>query len=326
MEPEPSSGEHRLLVPEGTRPGRADRILARLHPEMSRTRWQKLFQAGRVWQEDHVLSQSQTLRAGTVVTFSLPPAEPLELRPVPMDLRILFEDADLLVLDKEPGRVVHPGAGTGEDTLVHGLLHHCRGSLSGIGGSERPGIVHRLDKETSGVLVVAKSEAAMQSLSWQFSNRVVTKHYTALVAGVPDPSSGTLDQPVARHPVHRTRMACRPEGRPARTDYRVARHWGGAVALLALQIHTGRTHQIRVHLKELGHPVLGDALYGFKPARLEAALGASIPVPRILLHASRLGFHHPLTGQAMALEAPLPADFMDLMGLLDRLHGPGESR
>lgn len=309
--------ELQLTVPDTVRPDRADKLLAALHPELSRSRWQKLFAQGRVWQDDRALSQKDRLRPGDVVEFSLPPVEPLQLRPVPMDLKVLHEDADILVLDKEPGRVVHPGAGTGEDTLVHGILHHCRGSLSGIGGKERPGIVHRLDKETSGILVVAKTDAAFQGLAEQFSGRSIRKFYTALVKGLPQPASGSVDAPIGRHPVHRLRMDCRPDGRPALTDYAVQRDWGGAAALVWLRIHTGRTHQIRVHMKQLGHPLLGDTLYGYR----DAGGGRAVlpPVPRVMLHATRLEFAHPVSGQPMCIESPLPADFRALMDRLDTL-------
>ena len=300
----------------GTRVDRADKILARLYPELSRSRWQKLFQQGRVWMDDRALSQKSRLRAGDVVDFSIPPMQPLELRPVAMDLAVLFEDEHLLVIDKAAGVVVHPGAGTGEDTLVHGILHHCEGNLSGIGGVERPGIVHRLDKETSGVLLVAKSDAAFQSLSEQFSSRSIKKFYSALVQSIPDQLESTIEEPIGRHPVHRVRMACRPDGRPARTDYRVSRRWTHA-ALVDLQIHTGRTHQIRVHMKHLGHPVLGDTLYGYRP-------DTTIPqVPRVMLHAHRVIFQHPQSGQEMELVAPLPGDFEQLM---KDLGSPCESR
>ena len=301
--------EQQLTVPEGTRAGRADKLLASLYPELSRSRWQKLFQAGRVWQEDRVLSQKNRLQAGDVVEFSLPPVEPLELCPVDMDLSVLFEDEHLLVIDKAPGVVVHPCAGTGEDTLVHGILHHCRGALPGIGGKERPGIVHRLDKETSGVILVAKSEAAFQGMAEQFAGRDIRKYYTALVRGVPDPAEGRVDQPIGRHPVHRVRMACREDGRPAMTDYRVDREWGRA-ALLDIRIHTGRTHQIRVHMKAIGHPLLGDVTYGYRHQ-------AGLPeVPRVMLHARRLEFTHPVDGRELCIEAPLPADFEKVLAEL----------
>ncbi|HSH09791.1 MAG TPA: RluA family pseudouridine synthase [Oceanipulchritudo sp.] len=324
---EPGDEELQLAVPEGVRSDRADKLMARLYPDLSRSRWQKLFQSGRVWQEDRVLSQDDRLRPGDVVEFSIPPLEPLELRPVAMDLSVLFEDSEILLIDKEPGRVVHPGAGTGDDTLVHGILHHCQGSLSGIGGKERPGIVHRLDKETSGVLIVAKSDAAFASLAEQFSGRSIRKFYTALVRGVPSAGAGSIDEPIGRHPVHRLRMTCRPDGRTAQTDYEVVRTWDRAAAQVWLQIHTGRTHQIRVHMKDLGHPLLGDSLYGYRDSF--GITGARIvlpPVPRIMLHATRLEFNHPTTGEAMRIESPLPADFRLVIEELDRCFPAVESR
>lgn len=314
---EGDTNEHQVLVPDGTRADRADKLLARIHPELSRSRWQRLFAGGHVWTDDRTLSQNDRLRAGDLVQFTLPAPVPLELRPVAMPLSILFEDCDLLVLDKPAGQVVHPGAGTGEDTLVHGLLHHCRDSLSGIGGSERPGIVHRLDKETSGLLVVAKSDRAHQDLSRQFAERVVKKHYIALVTGVPGSTEGIVDEPVGRHPGHRTRMTCRADGRPARTDYRVLASWDSAASHLRLRIHTGRTHQIRVHMKQLGHPLLGDVLYGFKAERLNLFSGREFSVPRVMLHAQTLEFRHPVTAETLRLEAPLPRDFSVLMSELD---------
>jgi 23S rRNA pseudouridine1911/1915/1917 synthase len=313
--------ELQLTVPDDFRTDRADKILARIHPELSRSRWQKLFQAGRVWQDERVLAQKSRLRPGDVVDFSIPALKPLELRPVAMDLQILHEDDDLLVIDKEPGLVVHPGAGTGEDTLVHGILHHCKGQLSGIGGKERPGIVHRLDKETSGLLLVAKSDAAFQCLADQFANRTVRKYYTALVRGVPQPGQGRIEAPIGRHSVHRVRMAVREDGRHALTDYEVEEQWGFA-SQVGLQIHTGRTHQIRVHLKHLGFPVLGDKLYGYKPLQI-----TGFPdIPRVMLHATRLEFEHPVTGMAMEMEAPLPADFVAVISALVDLPPPAESR
>ncbi len=312
--------ERQLVIPEGTRSDRADKVLAALCPELSRSRWQRLFREGRVWLEDRVLVQDDKLHAGDLVQFSLPPPRPAVLRPVPMPLAIVHEDEALLVLDKEPGRVVHPGAGTGEDTLVHGLLHHCRGALCGGGATERPGIVHRLDKETSGLLVVAKTEAAFLSLARQFAERRVEKCYTALTAGVPRPPEGVIEEPIGRHPVHRVRMACRTDGRPARSDYAVLRQWGGAVALVEVRIHTGRTHQIRVHLSHIGHPLLGDRLYGGGMAR------GPVDVPRVMLHAGRLAFTHPHSGRKVVFEAPLPPDFVAAMAALDRLFADAESR
>ncbi len=319
--------ERQLVIPEGTRADRADKLLASLLPELSRSRWQKLFQAGRVWRDDEVLSQKSKIRAGDVVEYSIPPAEPLELRPVPMDLKEIFEDEDILVLDKAPGVVVHPGAGTGEDTLVHGLLHHCRGSLSGIGGKERPGIVHRLDKETSGILVVAKNDPAFAGLAEQFASRSIEKFYTALVRGAPEPREGTVEEPIGRHPVHRLRMTCRADGRPARTDFAVLKSWEKAAALVRLQIHTGRTHQIRVHMKHLGTPLLGDGLYGYKENFTADGRAIRIPpVPRVMLHATELRFRHPVNGERMVIVAPLPGDFRMVTGMLDKAFAADESR
>lgn len=313
--------EIQLTVPEGRRSERADKVLAGLHSQLSRSRWQKLLKEGRVWLDDRVLGQTDRLRSGDTIQVSLPAPVPLTLRPVPMDLDILHEDEDLLVLNKAAGRVVHPGAGTGEDTLVHGLLHHCRGALTGIGGAERPGIVHRLDKETSGVLVVAKGEDAFRSLAEQFAAREVKKYYTALAVGVPEPASGCIETPVGRHPVHRTRMTCRADGREARTDYRVEASHGGVACRIGLRLHTGRTHQIRVHLKEIGHPLLGDRMYGYHEGRLGAL---AIPVPRVMLHAARIEFLHPAGGGILSVEAPLPEDFLEVERLLEEFAG-GES-
>ena len=305
--------EIQLTVPEGRRSERADKVLAALYSDLSRSRWQKLLKGGRVWLDERVLGQTDRLRSGDTVQVSLPVPVPLTLRPVQMDLKILHEDEDLLVLDKAPGRVVHPGAGTGEDTLVHGLLHHCRGTLTGIGGAERPGIVHRLDKETSGVLIIAKTEVAFHSLAEQFAGRKVKKYYTALVAGVPEPPSGCIENPVGRHPVHRTRMTCRADGREARTDYQLVASYGEAACRVGLRLHTGRTHQIRVHLKEIGHPLLGDKMYGYREGRTGAL---AIPVPRVMLHAERIEFRHPVKGVVLSVKASLPEDFREVERLL----------
>ena len=200
--------------------------------------------------------------------------------------------------------------GTGEDTLVHALLAHCAGGLSGVGGVERPGIVHRLDKETSGVLLVAKTDAAHRVLSEQFAGRHLRKEYLALVSGVPRLKSGVIERSISRHPVHRERMTTGEGGRPARTDWEVVQTFGVEAALLRCRIHSGRTHQIRVHLKSIGHPVLGDKTYGWKPdPRLPAP-------PRVMLHAECIAFLHPITARPLELHAPLPDDFRALVGAL----------
>jgi 23S rRNA pseudouridine1911/1915/1917 synthase len=226
-------------------------------------------------------------------------------------LNILFEDEHLLAIDKPAGMVVHPGAGTREDTLVHALLAHCAGSLSGIGGVERPGIVHRLDRETSGVILVAKSDAAHRALAKAFASRDVVKEYLALVAGVPHLASGSIKKAIARHPTKRHRMATPTEGgRPSHTDWRVEKSWPPHASLLRCRIHTGRTHQVRVHLSSDRHPLLGDPIYGFKPGQFPFA------VPRVMLHAARIAIAHPVTGAALEIRAPMPEDFKTAMAAL----------
>jgi 23S rRNA pseudouridine1911/1915/1917 synthase len=229
---------------------------------------------------------------------------------IPID--VIYEDGHLLAVNKVAGMIVHPGVGTGEDTLVHALLAHCAGGLSGVGGVERPGIVHRLDKETSGVLLVAKNDQAHRGLSEQFAGRHLRKEYFALVSGVPRLRSGVIDRGISRHPVYRERMTVGEGGRPARTDWEVVEVFGDYAALLRCRIHSGRTHQIRVHMKSIGHPVLGDRTYGWRQ-------NPGLPVPvRIMLHAERIAFLHPITAQSLDLHAPLPGDFQEMLAALRR--------
>ncbi len=295
------------LVPPGIRRARADKVLAAAFQDHSRAAWQRAFAAGLVTRNGEVLACSSSVNAGESLHYAFPETRPAELRPVAIPLEILFEDEHLLAVNKTAGMVVHPGAATGEDTLVHALLAHCAGSLSGIGGVERPGIVHRLDRETSGVIVVAKNDAAHRGLAAQFSERSLDKQYLALVAGVPALRSGSLRAPIGRNPQHRHKMAVVPVeegGREARTDWEVEQAFGSIAALVRCTIFTGRTHQIRVHLKELGHVILGDDVYGWKKDPRMA-----VPPDRVMLHAERLAFAHPLTGRKLVLRAPLPPDF-----------------
>ncbi len=278
---------------------RVDRFLALSLPQFSRARLQALIRAGAISLGGKKPRTREIIRAGDVVRLIEPPLETIDAKPEEIPLDLLFEDADLLVVNKPAGLVVHPGAGNQTHTLVNALLHHCT-HLSGIGGKERPGIVHRLDKQTSGCMVVAKNDAAHQELSRQFAEREVTKVYLALVAGTLRRSRGTIDASIGRHPVHRKKMAVdQKRGRAARTDYRVLQS-GGGMSLLECTLHSGRTHQIRVHFHHLGHPVLGDSLYG---------RNSQIPAPRLMLHSWKLGFTHPRTGERMLFEAPLPEDF-----------------
>ena len=282
---------------------RLDRFLAAELSDFSRARLQTLIRGKFVTLNGKPPRPRDLVRAGDLIELSEPPVEKTEARAEQIALEILFEDEDLLVLNKPAGLVMHPGAGHQQHTLVNALLGHCK-NLSGIGGRERPGIVHRLDKETSGCLVVAKNDATHRDLSKQFAARTMQKIYLALVAGIPRKSSGVIDKAIARHPVHRQRMSiARRQGRAAKTEYRVLRA-GAGMSLLECTLHSGRTHQIRVHLHHLAHPVLGDKLYGGKHA------GA---FPRQMLHAWKLAFRHPRTGEVMTFEAPVPADFAEAL-------------
>jgi 23S rRNA pseudouridine1911/1915/1917 synthase len=278
---------------------RLDRFLALELPDFSRARLQALIRGGFVRLNGKPPRARDLVRTGDLAEVTEPAVEKTEARAEEVALEILFEDDDLLVLNKPAGLVMHPGAGHQQHTLVNALLGHCK-NLSGIGGKERPGIVHRLDKETSGCLVVAKNDSTHRDLSKQFAARTMQKIYLALVAGTPRKASGVVDKAIARHPVHRQRMSiARRQGRTARTEYRVLRA-GAGMSLLECTLHSGRTHQIRVHLHHLAHPVLGDKLYGGKHAGT---------FPRQMLHAWKLAFRHPGTGEVMTFEAPLPADF-----------------
>lgn len=305
--------ERQFTVPEGSRSARADKVLAAAFPEQSRVAWQRAFDAGLVKRGGQVLGKSDDVRGGDVIDFSLPEVKPAKLRPVDIPLDVVFEDKHLIVLNKPAGMVVHPGVGTGEDTMVHALLAHCAGELSGVGGVERPGIVHRIDKETTGLLVVAKNDAAHRALSDQFASRTLLKEYVALVSGVPKAMSGVIDRGIARHPVHRHRMTTGEGGRPARTDWTLVERFGEVAALVRCRIHSGRTHQIRVHLKSIGHSLLGDPTYGWKQNSVMP------PVPRVMLHAEHLVLAHPVSGKPLDLRAPWPADFEAMLSALRKL-------
>ena len=300
-------------IPEGRRRERADKVLAAAFPEHSRAAFQRALEAGLVRVDGKVIGQADDVRSGQVIEFSFPEVKAAEIRAVDIPLDVVFEDKHLIVLNKPAGMVVHPGVGTGEDTMVHALLAHCAGGLSGIGGVERPGIVHRLDKETTGLLVVAKNDAAHRALADQFASRTLQKEYVTLVSGVPKDTGGTINRAISRHPVHRHRMTVGEGGRPSRTDWEVLEGFAGQAAYLRCRIHTGRTHQIRVHLKSLGHPVLGDETYGWKR-------NAALPVPpRVMLHAEHLVLAHPVSAKVLDLRAPLPKDFRQMLAALRKL-------
>jgi 23S rRNA pseudouridine1911/1915/1917 synthase len=277
---------------------RLDHFLAAAVPALSRSRLQSLIRDGHITVNGAATKQGAKLRAGDTVALVEPPPVPSDTQAEDIALDVLFEDDDLIVLNKPAGMVVHPAAGNWAGTVVNALLHHCP-ALSGIGGTQRPGIVHRLDKDTSGCLVAAKNDAAHQALARQFAGREVTKIYLALAAGKFARLSGMIDAPIGRHPVQRKKMTVvKTGGRASRTGYRVLAPFGEGT-LVECTLHTGRTHQIRVHLKHLGHPLLGDEVYGKRAG-----------FPRQMLHAWKLGFAHPRTGERMNFHAPIPPDFL----------------
>jgi 23S rRNA pseudouridine1911/1915/1917 synthase len=298
------------FIVEQSRPGvRLDVFLREKFPDLSRGTMQRLIEQGHIRVDGQTVKPTHAPRAGEAIEIFFPEPESAEAKPEKIPLEILFEDKSLLVVNKPAGLVVHPAAGHAEHTLVNALLHHCKGSLSGIGGVARPGIVHRIDKETSGCLVVAKNDETHLALSKQFAERTVEKFYDALVIGVPKTDSGEIHAALARHPVERKRMAVTADadGRAAHTSWRVLRRFAHAAHVEA-EIHTGRTHQIRVHLQHLGHPLLGDTAYGAKPNKKISAL-TGYAAPRVMLHARKLSFTHPRTGKTVKFEAPLPEDF-----------------
>jgi len=289
--------------------GRLDAFLREIFPTVSRVALKRLIEQGHVRVNGHAVKPTHSPRAGEQIEIHWPEVEPAEARPEEIPLDILFEDRSLLVLNKPAGLVVHPAAGHEEHTLVNALLHHCRGSLSGIGGVARPGIVHRLDKETSGCLVIAKNDGTHLALSRQFAAREVGKIYNAFLCGELARDSGEIRAAIARHPTHRKRMAVRDDdsGRAAHTTYRVLERLNSATFVEA-QLHTGRTHQIRVHFQFLGHPLVGDMTYGARQNKKLTELTGYEP-PRVMLHARELSFIHPRTEKEMSFEAPLPEDF-----------------
>ncbi len=310
------SSRAEALIVEKTLPSeRLDTWLRTKFPAVSRGAIQRLIDEGHIQVDGRQVKPTHSPRAGQTVTVHWPEARAAEARPEDIPLEILFEDASLLVVNKPAGLVVHPAAGHDEHTLVNALLHHCAGRLSGIGGVARPGIVHRLDKETSGCLVVAKSDEAHLALSAQFASRKVHKIYQAIVCGELARDTGEIRAAIARHSTHRKRMAVSEDlGREARTSYRVLERLRSATLVEAV-IHTGRTHQIRVHFQHVGHPLVGDRTYGNRQnQKLEDLTGYA--APRQMLHAFELAFTHPRLGRKMEFKAPLPPDFLDALAAL----------
>ncbi len=293
---------------------RLDAFLAARLPDLSRSRIQTLIREQFIIVNSHPAKPRDAVKTGDLIAIALPEAVPLENEPQDIPLEILFEDDELIVINKAHGMVVHPAPGNPDGTLVNALLHHCKGRLSGIGGVERPGIVHRLDKDTSGCLVVAKSDAAHQSLVTQFSERsTMEKIYLAVTQGIPKPQKDTIFTHIGRHPVNRQKMAVvnPPGGKAAITDYEVLATDAATLTTLVLcHLHTGRTHQIRVHLHHKGAPILGDPIYG-KPSK-----NPTLP-ERLMLHAWKLSFEHPITGVRHYFESPIPPEFRPWTDLAD---------
>jgi 23S rRNA pseudouridine1911/1915/1917 synthase len=311
-----SARTENFIVEKSLPAGRLDTFLREKFPAASRGAMQRLIEQGHVLVNGRTVKPTHRPRAGEQVEIHWPEARSAEAQPEEIPLTILFEDQSLLVLNKPAGLVVHPAAGHEEHTLVNALLHHCRGSLSGIGGVARPGIVHRLDMETSGCLVVAKNDETHLALSAQFAKRQVEKIYNAIVCGDLARESGEIRAAIARHPSHRKRMAARDDGsgRAAHTSYRVLERLNAAT-LVEAQIHTGRTHQVRVHFQFIGHPLVGDETYGARQnARLKEL--THYAAPRVMLHARELSFIHPRTEEPMSFEEPLPKDFREALKLL----------
>jgi 23S rRNA pseudouridine1911/1915/1917 synthase len=304
-----------FLIEKSLPSERLDTFLRARFPTVSRGAFQRLIEEGHVRVNGRIVKPTHTPRAGEKVEVNWPEARPAQSEPEQMPLEILHEDEALLVLNKPPGLVVHPASGHEKHTLVNALLHHCAGQLSGIGGVARPGIVHRLDKETSGCMVVAKTDETHVALAAQFASRKVEKIYHAIVCGEMQRERGEIHAAIARHPSHRKRMAVNDEiGRPALTTYRVLERLNGATLVEAL-LHTGRTHQIRVHFKFLGFPLVGDNVYGNRQNVRLAEL-TRYKAPRQMLHACQLSFIHPRSGKRLTFVAPRPADFLDALAAL----------
>jgi 23S rRNA pseudouridine1911/1915/1917 synthase len=324
LQPLASSLEVLFTIPPALAGQRLDKALAVLAAEgagqrqgsaLSRARLQALLAEGHVARNGKPVSDaSRKVKEGEIYALRLPPPEPAAPKAQKIALKVVYEDDDLLVIDKPPGLVTHPAPGNRDNTLVNALLAHCGASLSGIGGVARPGIVHRLDKDTSGLIVVAKNDLAHQALSAQFADKSLSRTYQALVHGAPTLRAGIVDAPIGRNPRDRKKMAVTARGKPARTRYRLLESFGAA-ALVECALETGRTHQIRVHMAHSGHPVIGDPVYGGGRAQRNI-----YDFPRQALHAAAIKFIHPRSGKAMAFASPLPPD---MRALLKRLRSGG---
>ncbi|WP_431470725.1 RluA family pseudouridine synthase [Sphingosinithalassobacter sp. LHW66-3] len=294
---------------------RLDRALADAIPTLSRERLKALIASGQVQgPEGLARDPARKALAGSIFTVTVPEPEPAHNEAQDIPLSVAYEDEHLIVVDKPAGLVVHPAAGNLDGTLVNALLHHCAGQLSGIGGVARPGIVHRIDKDTSGLIVAAKTDRAHEGLARQFKDHSIDRRYLAIVAGRPSPSDGSVDAPLARSPSNRKKVAIVSSGKRAVTHYRMVRPLREA-ALVECRLETGRTHQVRVHMTSLGHPLLGDPVYGrTRPAH--RGMLETLGFRRQALHAAELGFIHPVKSHALAFRSEMPADMQELLGKL----------
>ncbi len=315
---------YEFRVPGSFAGTRLDRFLVQQLPHHSRSYLQKLIDQGRVQVNSRTVKPSYKLEPGQRVFVEIPPPAETEIRPQPIPLEVVFEDPHLLVVNKPAGMVVHPGAGRRDGTLVNALMYYCR-DLSGVGGRLRPGIVHRLDKNTSGLLVIAKDDRTHLGLQQQFARKTAHREYKALVWGRLKQSSGTIETRVGRSLKNRKKFTVTPQGKPAVTCYEVEKFYD-FLTLVRVHLKTGRSHQIRIHFHHIHHPVFGDPEYGGRnrqlnrlssPAQRRRALQLLSRLPRQALHAYRLGFVHPVTGQAMLFEVKLPEDFQQVLQILE---------
>jgi 23S rRNA pseudouridine1911/1915/1917 synthase len=314
-----------FLITAGEQPKRLDVFLVNRERDISRSALQRLIETGRIRINDHIVKASHKIKPGDKITMDVPKAEPLELKGEAIPLEVLFEDDCLLVLNKPPDIVVHPAPGNWTGTLVNALLHHFQtsgGTVSAIGGKERPGLVHRLDKQTSGVMVIAKTDAAHRALAAQFKYHTIIRVYEALIWGVPKKGHGVIELAIGRDTKERKKFSARTTSpRESVTEYRVDDRYGKVAAHVLLYPRTGRTHQLRVHLTSVGHPILGDSTYGGnKVCRI-----GQVDIPRVMLHARTLGFQHPLTAETMAFTRPFPMDMEQVSRALQEQGRPSPS-
>jgi len=308
-------------LPEGIS-GRIDKVIADECADLSRSRLKGLILEGFVVVDGQVVTDvSAKVKGGETVEITIPPLGEGDPKPENIPLDIIYEDEDLLVINKQAGLVVHPAPGNWQGTLVNALLYHCGDTLSGIGGVKRPGIVHRLDKETSGLMVVAKTDRAHQGLTAQFADRSLSRKYLSLVWGMPKTMAGLIETNMGRSKTNRKKMAVQREGgKEAITIYQVNEIFGLSAALVECELQTGRTHQIRVHMSHLGHPVIGDIIYGKRPRHISQAFDNEVlrllPPERHMLHAYHIHFIHPVSGEEMEFEVDLPKDMIKVQAFL----------